>query len=81
MYKENGSRQHMASGYQCVSHSNEIVMLRQPLGGHGRIKLRIRMSLDSNWDALAALSTWDTCPRFPELEAVRQSCNPIATKM
>ena len=71
----------MASGYQCVSHSNEIVMLRtlqssrwknglkcrQPLGGHGRIKLRIRMSLDSIWEALAALSTWDSCPRFPEL--------------
>ena len=40
---------------------------RQPLGGHGRIKLRIRMSLDSIWEALAALSTWDSCPRFPEL--------------
>ena len=71
----------MASGYQCVSHSNGIVRLRtlqssrwksglkcrQPLGGHGRIKLRIRMSLDSIWEALAALSTWDSCPRFPEL--------------
>ena len=79
--KENGRRQHMASGYQCVSHSNGIVRLRtlqssrwksglkcrQPLGGHGRIKLRIRMSLDSIWEALAALSTWDSCPRFPEL--------------
>ena len=40
---------------------------RQPLGGHGRIKVRIRMSLDSIWEALAALSTWDSCPRFPEL--------------
>ena len=28
------------------------------LGGLGRIKLRIRISLDS---------TWDSCPRFPEL--------------
>ena len=70
--KENGRRQHMASGYQCVSHSNETVRLRtlqssrwksglkcrQPLGGLGRIKLRIRISLDS---------TWDSCPRFPEL--------------
>ena len=71
----------MASGYQCVSHSNETVRLRtlqssrwksglkcrQPLGGHGRIKLRIKISLDSIWEALAALSTWDSCPRFPEL--------------
>ena len=27
-YEEDGRRQHMASGYQSVSHSNEIVMLR-----------------------------------------------------
>ena len=81
VFPRNSRRQHMASGYRCVSHSNEIVMLRtlqssrwknglkcrQPLGGHGRIKLRIRMSLDSIWEALAALSTWDSCPRFPEL--------------
>ena len=79
--KEDGRRQHMASGYQSVSHSNEIVMLRtlqtsrwnsglkcrQPLRGHGRIKLRIRMSLDSIWEALAAPSIWDSCPRFLEL--------------
>ena len=79
-YKENGRRQHMASDYQCVSYSYEFVMLRtpqtsrwnsglkcrQPLRRDGRIKLRIRMSLDSIWEALAAPSIWDSCPRFLE---------------
>ena len=50
-----------------TSRWNSGLKCRQPLRGHGRIKLHIRMSLDSIWEALAAPSIWDSCPRFLEL--------------